>query len=758
MSLSLLRRVTAIALLLTLAGLTAAFGQSPGDLYHAYYLEREKSDYAGAARLWEGLLSAPGADGEIRALAQQHLTICREELATADLARLIPPNPAAYVELNRPGERFRDLLNQLGLLTMDGHKATPGKNYLSISPALVNATLGVRHAVFAVTRMDPATGKGTGVLVCHPGSLESLRGLAETLCPAFTHIEEPIHGYATYSIDEFQIALTPRLIVAGLSREDITEVLDRLKDPTLPSLATNSDLQECLKDRDKGLLFGYVSPALLGRVAALTQDKSRETEEAKSPFPFPLPSVSDFKAITGRLDLGKEGLALTLSAWREDDSAPSPLMALQRSPLSADALRRIPDTAPILFAIGPRAKVGEAAPSQTASANPFEQVFQILSSLEESYLYLTPQEGNPMPAVVVSLGSSSPKELRDRLLSIITPFAGGQLPTPSDQNVAGNTVRSYVLNPMISLHVTEVGSKLLLSTSLPALTDAIQGPPAGHSIAESKSFDPILSRFGKDTTAVFLIQPGRLAGILRTFVPESGREKLDAVLPLLQESALGLVTGHQGPKLSMALALTGVPDVSGLLSNLLTEKVKADMADRQVKTALEQKDWAKAIELLDSRLSTDPKNTDLLRQKFNALALQEDKKKEALEAGDVLKASIESDAKALNNLAWELLTEERYSARFGEFALSLAKKANELTHDEEWRFLDTQARAEFETGNVQNAIELQKKAIEVSRSKAPGMEEMEKSLARFQAAPSDTTTAPPPAKKTSKPSKTSKKR
>ena len=83
-----------------------------------------------------------------------------------------------------------------------------------------------------------------------------------------------------------------------------------------------------------------------------------------------------------------------------------------------------------------------------------------------------------------------------------------------------------------------------------------------------------------------------------------------------------------------------------------------------------------------------------------------------------------------------ILTEAQYGGRFKELALRIARRANELTEQGNWAYVDTLALAEFEAGHVSQAIELEQKAIGLSKAKAggSGMADMQKALARFKAA------------------------
>jgi hypothetical protein len=125
-----------------------------------------------------------------------------------------------------------------------------------------------------------------------------------------------------------------------------------------------------------------------------------------------------------------------------------------------------------------------------------------------------------------------------------------------------------------------------------------------------------------------------------------------------------------------------------------------------------------------------------LQQKFDVLAVHQRDQAGATAVAETLAEALRDDAEALNDLAWQLLTEPKYGKQFNALALRLARRSNELTKRSQWAFVDTLALAEFEAGNTAKAIELEQQAIDLSKRTAngAGLAEMQKALRRFQAA------------------------
>ena len=72
-------------------------------LYKAYYLEHAEKDFAAAQGIYASLLEHD-TDASIRDIAQSGFDRCRDHLAAQNMARLMPPDALAYIELNRPGQ------------------------------------------------------------------------------------------------------------------------------------------------------------------------------------------------------------------------------------------------------------------------------------------------------------------------------------------------------------------------------------------------------------------------------------------------------------------------------------------------------------------------------------------------------------------------------------------------------------------------------------------------------------------------------
>ena len=256
-----IRRSVMVLLLgsMTTAGV-ALGGPAENTFFKAYFAEHAGGDWKTAAALYEEVLENRSADRALRSEARARLAACREELAAADFASLMPPDTLAYIELNRPGDRLGDLLDKLGLLARADEVFQAGKRRVAISPMLIKEALGIRGAAVAITGFDPATETPSGVLVLHPGNVEIIRALIETGLPAGGEAIEPIGGFPTYNVEgEAFVTLTSKLVIVSNERSRIEGVVDRLGGRKKASLAENPALADLIGGRDDSLLLFFVN-------------------------------------------------------------------------------------------------------------------------------------------------------------------------------------------------------------------------------------------------------------------------------------------------------------------------------------------------------------------------------------------------------------------------------------------------------------------------------------------------------------------
>ncbi len=738
-----------VSLAILAAGVAAGQGQTTQDrFYQAYYLEHADGDIAAAAELYGQVAQARNVDPELQASAQARLAVCREELATADFTRLMPPEPLAYLELNRPGERLRKLIDQLGLLADAGSVPTPGQNRLAISPALIDAVLGMRGLCVAVTGFDPASEQPAGVAILHPGDMELIRGLIETALPAAALVVEPIGGYPTYQIEQFHVTLTKRLVVAGSSRMEIQGVLERMRDPHAESLAENADLAPILRERNEAMLFFCVNPKPLMPLIDMmmgSASQSREVALARA-----LLDPSSFQSLAGRFDISDQGLVLELTLRLDEGHRNLVYNFFRRPALDPQTLRCVPAGAAGFLALAMNEAPADYA--QTLAAEGSQQpivtaldlgreLFANINGIAICVLPPTPgvprPAGMPIPDVVAVITVNDPSQslaIWNQFLGIASVAAGAPTMDGKTREIAGVPVRSYHFEAGgVTVHVAADGHDLMIATTTAALERCIAAKREGHSILADDAFAYPLSQLDASTTFAVVVHPARCAAVARPFMSAADVAEMDPVLALLKDTTALVKVDHSDRTLRLATAVSGVPDVSGLVNQMLTEQHRRARLQGEIKQALRGKNWHEALRLVDEQLSAAPGDLEALRSKFNILAVQVKDRDAAARLAEELFAALKDSATSLNDFAWALLTEDQYGQEYNDMALRFARRSNELTGESNWAYVDTLALAEFEAGDTARAVELEEKAIELSRERGgPGMDALEKALARFR--------------------------
>jgi tetratricopeptide (TPR) repeat protein len=153
-----------------------------------------------------------------------------------------------------------------------------------------------------------------------------------------------------------------------------------------------------------------------------------------------------------------------------------------------------------------------------------------------------------------------------------------------------------------------------------------------------------------------------------------------------------------------------------------------------IQTAMNGRKWDRALELLNELEKAQPAGP--LRDRVAIvrfhLLLQNGSYDEASTLGRELMERFKQDFTALNEMSWTILDEPGLGKRDLDLAEQMAIRAVELSQREDASILDTLARAQFEKGNLDEAIKLQTEAI----SKAPeGLKRMfQVPLERYQQA------------------------
>ena len=131
-------------------------------------------------------------------------------------------------------------------------------------------------------------------------------------------------------------------------------------------------------------------------------------------------------------------------------------------------------------------------------------------------------------------------------------------------------------------------------------------------------------------------------------------------------------------------------------------------------TANKEKDWSTKLDLLSEALDAEPDNVDLQFQMFNLLLTRFDRPSQTYALGRAIAERSWDDANRLNGIAWMIAGSDKVKSPNLDFALKMAIRANDLTDSNDPAILDTLARVHYEKGDLETAVEWQRKAADAA--------------------------------------------
>lgn len=147
---------------------------------------------------------------------------------------------------------------------------------------------------------------------------------------------------------------------------------------------------------------------------------------------------------------------------------------------------------------------------------------------------------------------------------------------------------------------------------------------------------------------------------------------------------------------------------------------------------LKDKNYDGALAALDEMITAHPDAKAMLTSTKFSLALRGEKYDAAYKAADEIAELNKDDAAQLNKLAWFIVDSKAVKQRDLDRALKYATQGVAASEGKDAAIIDTLARIQFDKGEIEKAVETQKKAVEVA---GPGLkEDLQKTLEKYQAA------------------------
>jgi hypothetical protein len=661
----------------------------------------------------------------------------------------MPPDTLVYAELKNPGDQLTTLLEQLGLLAGTGPPAGQEGQRVAISPALVKELLGIGGAAVAVTGFDPFKQMPAGVLIFHPGDVEVIRGAIETGLPIGGTPVKPIRGYPTYDIEgQATVTLTSRLVVVSTQRPQIINVLRRLDGEETRSFADNEALADALQSRDDSLVFFCVNAKpimpLLSGMMGVASSESQELAIAQA-----LLDLNSLRSLVGHVGISDEGLFFETALRLDEGHRNLVYNFLRTARINPETVKCIPDGAAgfVVTALNesssrymPGAVAEGMEPPVVTAMDIGREIFANITGLA---IYAVPPTGAPVPsglpipdvAAVFTVNDPARSKALWSLMLGVGSLAAGVTSSieGAPVEIEGVSAYGYQFPEGVTVYFAAVDHNVWISPSKTAIAQSIAALHSGRSVLNDEVFGESVSGLSENTTLGVFVHPARCAQIVKQFVPPYEVAEIEPLLAAMADTVASMTIEHSDEILRVSGMVTGLPEVGPIVSEMYErERQRHDMHVRLSK-ARHSGDWGEALETIDALLGKQPGNVDLLCSRFDALATGKRDRAAALACGETILEGLNDSASALNSFAWALLTKERYQGAYAELARRMSLRSNELTSYKNWAFVDTLALAEFEIGNVERAVELERKCLDLC-GKASGRAGVEKALARFEAA------------------------
>lgn len=588
-----LRLALAVAFVGLLVQRVAAEDAAETNFQRGYYYQTLKNDPSAAAKAFEQVLDDPNAKAELKADAETRLAQCREDLAAADLAQLLPADALAYLEINRPGAHVGNVIRMLGLMREPGaakpvDEKTAGASGIpiapgfempadfAVSPALVRELEKVRGVAVALTSIDQR-GVPDGVAVIHPGESDLLRGLAETSIQ-FVRRADSIEGYETYQIENHVwLVQTARLFIVAGTKDQAAAAIARLKNPPAESLASNKRFAKLADDRKNALAFAYVAG---DQIAPLMISHGALTEAmiARS-----VADLDKLESLVGIAKTTKDGIELEGKVVMAEGHRNLAYALIRTAPATRRTLANVPSGAAAVGILGlnPAEKAPAApavAPGEPRYISAMDLGREVFANIEEVSAFVMPSANDeartPIPEVGLVFGVKDAEQsqaLWDQLLALPSMFGAPLTSPPTDVTVEGQKGRQFRFPyiPPIVL-VAQKDRTFIAGTHGAVLASLRVAAGEQDSIAKDAQVKSLIDALPEHTSKGAVVHVGRL---VRLAAPLAGRDMPPeiATTSVFDNLTLSLVTDEQPTEFSVRIAAKGLPDLGALARMALAQ-------------------------------------------------------------------------------------------------------------------------------------------------------------------------------------------
>jgi thiol-disulfide isomerase/thioredoxin len=230
----------------------------------------------------------------------------------------------------------------------------------------------------------------------------------------------------------------------------------------------------------------------------------------------------------------------------------------------------------------------------------------------------------------------------------------------------------------------------------------------------------------------------------KAWMGAAGRNGIPSAFIVDQKGMIAWM-GHpmqMDPVLEQVLAGTWSPDAAKKLADAEAKEAEAARAMQKaardlLKTRVAAREsgdwsaWTKAIDGLIESSKGSPSQMQFRMMKFQTLIGEANMPEQGYALGEQLVNEGKDDAQLLNAIAWFAVQDDSVMKRNLDFCVKAATAANAAAKGEDGAILDTLARVHWERGENAKAIELQEKAVSLSKD-TPMAKEMQETLETYK--------------------------
>jgi hypothetical protein len=476
--------------------------------------------------------------------------------------------------------------------------------------------------------------------------------------------------------------------------------------------------------------------------------------------------VKSLRSVSGYVDVDPDGVSLELALELAQGHKNLAFNLLRMPQVERATLERIPAGAAFFVALGLNPAGGALPIARDAEGQAVVSWMdfgrEVFGNLRDVTVYGMPSEGGggPVPDLAVELRVNDVDRslaLWDFALGTASGASGGG--GAERIKIAGRPASAYDLGGM-PLYVAARPDGLVVSPSRATVERALGSSAPQRSILDDPVFAADAARVEAGHTLVAMANPGRCVAFAGGMMGPDELAEMAPVAELLRDTVVTLGVEHTDTRLAFRARVSALPDVSGLVADAMGRggahrraggphgvaagraiPAGSPMASGAAHGSAGSSGSDRAGDAGGWLSMGTPDAAGRGAVKNGATALREELDRLARKGdfaaadalGRELLAALGDDANALNSLAWTLSTEEPYAGHLVELCRAASERSNELTDYESWYFVDTLALVMFQLGDVEEAVRLERIAVELAAGDPRGREARD-ALKRYEAA------------------------